>query len=99
MFFYVFVNFIILFPRLYSGGHARMVIDTSSSNKLDYGILVKEIINPEGYQNCMICSKVTAIQLKGLIWPIGGVALERVFTQPAEQSYVSRKNGCSLPLE
>ena len=37
-----------------------------------------EILNPEGHQNRITGSKVTAILVKGYILPIGGVALGRV---------------------
>ena len=38
----------------------------------------KTFLNPEGYQNPISGSKVTVILLKGLIFPIGGVASGRV---------------------
>ena len=40
--------------------------------------MTKNFLNPEGHQNPIIGAKVTAILLKGLILPIGGVALGRV---------------------
>ena len=40
--------------------------------------MIKNFLNPEGHQNPIIGSKVTAILLKGCILPIGGVASGRV---------------------
>ena len=39
--------------------------------------MIKNFVNPKGHQNPLIGSKVTAILLKGWIWHIGGVTLER----------------------
>ena len=39
--------------------------------------MTKTFLNPEGHLNPFSGSKVTAILLKGLIWPIGGVASGR----------------------
>ena len=50
----------------------------STNYKIDYFIMIKNILNPEGHQNPFSSSKVTAILLKDWIWPIGGVALGRV---------------------
>ena len=46
--------------------------------KIDYVIVIKSFLNPEGHQNPISVSKVTAILLKGWILPIGGVAWGRV---------------------
>jgi hypothetical protein len=48
--------------------------------KIDYVTIFKEILNPEGYANCITGSKVTAILLNGWILPIGGASLGRVGT-------------------
>ena len=40
--------------------------------------MIKNFLNPEGRQNPFSVSKVTAILLKGWIWPIGRVLLGRV---------------------
>ena len=40
--------------------------------------MIKDFLNPEGHQNPISGSKVTAILLKRWIWPIGGVASGRV---------------------
>ena len=40
--------------------------------------MIKTFINPKGHLNPFSGSKVTAILLKGLILPMGGVALGRV---------------------
>ena len=45
-----------------------------SSYKIDYLIVMKIFLTPEGHQNCICGSKVTVISLQGLILPIGGVA-------------------------
>ena len=45
--------------------HAKMVRDSSSIYKIEYFILVKNSLNPEGHTNCLIGSKVTAIFLNG----------------------------------
>ena len=36
--------------------------------------MIKNFLNPEGHQNCISGSKVTAILQKGLILPIGGAS-------------------------
>ena len=46
----------------------------SSSYKIDYCIVIKNFLNPEGHQNPMSGSKVTPILLKGWILPIGGAS-------------------------
>ena len=53
---------------------AQTVRDSTSSYKIDYVIMIKNFLNPEGHQNPFSGSKLTAILLKGWIWPIGGVA-------------------------
>ena len=47
---------------------------------IDYVIVIKNFLNPKGHQNPISGSKVTAVLLKGWIWPIsiGGVAFRRV---------------------
>ena len=54
--------------------HAQTVKDSSSSYKIDYFIVVKTILNPEGHQNRITGSKITAILLKGYILPFGGAS-------------------------
>ena len=49
-----------------------MVRDSSSSYKIDYVIVIKTFLNPEGHQNRISGSKV--ILLKGWILPIGGAS-------------------------
>ena len=51
-----------------------MVRDNSSSYKIDYVIVIKTFLNPEGHQNLINGSKVTAILLKGWISPVGGAS-------------------------
>ena len=42
---------------------------------------MKSFLNPEGHQNRIIDGKVTVILLKGLILPIGGVALHHALLE------------------
>ena len=51
--------------------HSQTIRDSSSSYKIDFVIVIKTFLNPEGYQNCISGFKVTAILLKGWILPIG----------------------------
>ena len=62
-------------PTALRGRHAKTVGDSSSSYKIDYGIGIKNFLNPEGHQNCISGSKITAILLKGWILPICGKIL------------------------
>ena len=48
-------------------GHAQTVRDSTFSYKIDYVIVIKNFLNPEGHQNPISDSKVKAILLKGLI--------------------------------
>ena len=43
-----------------------MVRDSTSSYMIDYVIVIKNYLNPEGHQNPTSGSKVTAILLKGV---------------------------------
>ena len=54
--------------------HAQTVKNRTSSYKIDYFIVIKNFLNPDGHQNPISISKVTAILLKGWIWPICGVS-------------------------
>ena len=56
----------------------RLIGDSSLIDKMDYVKVTKSFLNPEGYQNSISGFKVTAILLKALILPIGGVAFGRV---------------------
>ena len=55
--------------------------------------MIKDFLNPEGHQNPINGSKVTAILLKRWIWPIGGVASGRICACSLHTSLVS--TGCS----
>ena len=57
-------------PQLYGAATPKR-LDSSSSYKIDYLIVIKTFLNPEGYQNRISGLKVTAILLKGWILPIG----------------------------
>ena len=54
--------------------HAQTVRVSTSSFKIDYVIMIMNFLNPEEHQNPFSGSKVTAILLRGWIWPIGGVS-------------------------
>jgi hypothetical protein len=54
--------------------HAQTLKDRASSYKIDYIIVIKNFLNPEGHQNRISGSKVTAILVKGWILPIGGAS-------------------------
>ena len=52
----------------------------ASSHKIDYVGKFWEILNLEGHQNCITCSRVMAILLNGWTLPIGEAASGRVCT-------------------
>ena len=60
-----------------------MVKDSSSRYKKDYVTQILRYLNPEGHQNCIIVSKVVAIELSVWILPVGGVASVKGCMQPA----------------
>ena len=47
-------------PTALRGRHAQMVRDMSSSYKIGYVIVIKKFLSPEGHQNPISGSKVTA---------------------------------------
>ena len=50
-------------------------------------MMIKNFLNPEGHQNPISGSTVTAILLKGWIWPIGEASAgEGLRLQPAQQA-------------
>ena len=61
-------------PTALQHRHAQTVRDSSSSYKIDYVIVIRSFLNPEGHQNPRNGSKVTAILLKGWILPVGGAS-------------------------
>ena len=62
--------------------------------KIDYVIVIKNFLNPEGHQNPITGSKVTAILLKGRILPIGGASAgEGLHMQLAQQACLFSKTG------
>ena len=82
-------------PRTLRRRHAKTVRDSTSSYKIDYVIVIKNFLNPEGHQNPISGSKVTAILLKGWILPIGGASAgEGLRLQPAQQAcfFIKKKN-------
>ena len=54
--------------------HAPTVRASTSGCKIDYVIVIKNFLNPEGHRNPFCGSKVTAILLEGWILPIGGAS-------------------------
>ena len=49
--------------------------------------MIEKFLNPKGQPNPISCLKVTAILLKGLIFPIGGASAgEGLRLQPAKQA-------------
>ena len=55
--------------------------------------MIKNFLNPEGYQNPISGSKVMAILLKGWILPIGGVSAgEGLRLQPVQQACLALIN-------
>ena len=65
-----------------------MEIDSSSSYKIDYATVIKNFLNPEGHENPISGSIVTAILLKGSIWPIGEASSrEGLCLQPSQQAF------------
>ena len=64
-----------------------MVKYSTSSYKINYVIVIKNSLNPEGHQNPISGLKVMAILLKGWILPIGGASAgEGLRLQPAQQA-------------
>ena len=67
--------------------HTQTVRDSNSSYKIDYIIVIKNFLNPEGHQNPISGLKGTAILLKGWIFPIAGASPgEGHRLQPAQQA-------------
>ena len=56
---------------------------------------MKSFLNPEGHQNRISNGKVTVILLKGLILPIGGVALHHALLE----SYFEIQGDCLLECQ
>ena len=54
----------------------------------EYVIVIKNFLNPKEHQNPINGSKVTAILLKGWIFPIGGASAgEGLHLQPVQQAF------------
>ena len=79
--------------------HAQTDRDSSSSYKIDYVLVIKNFLNPEGHKNLISGSKVTAILLKGWIRPIGEASPgEGLRLQPAQQAcFISASWLCHSP--
>ena len=58
--------------------HNKTVWDSTSRYKIDYVIVIKNFLHPEGHQNPISGSKVAAILWKGWILPICGASSGRV---------------------
>ena len=71
-----FIRLVTLFdpPTTLWRRHTQTVRESSSRFKIDYVAQVKDILNPEVYQNHIISSKIMAIFLDRWILIIGGVA-------------------------
>ena len=76
--------------------HAQRVGDSSSSYKIDFVIVIKTFLNPEGHQNRISGSKVTAILLKGWILPIGGSSSVEGLQSTGLPSLVCHKTAISI---
>ena len=63
-----------------------MVGDGAFSHKIDYVIILREILNLEEHPNPIAGLKVTAILLNGWILPIVGASTGRVCAQPAKHA-------------
>ena len=72
--------------------HTQTVRVSTSNYKIDYVIVVKNFLNPEGHQNVISGSKVTAILLKGLILPIGEASSGRVCVCSLRSRLVLKKH-------
>ena len=57
---------------------------------MDYVAQEQDILDPKGFQYCIIGSKVLAILPDGWIWPISGVASRSVFNQWGYPSSLDR---------
>ena len=74
--------------------HAQTVRASTSSYKKDYFIGIKTFLNPEGHQNRITGSKVTAILLKRWILPIGGAsAVEGLQSTGLPRLVIARPGG------
>ena len=71
--------------------HALTVADGVFSHKIDYITIFPEILIPQGHQNRIIGSKVTAILLNGWILSIGGASSGRVCACSLRSRLVSHK--------
>ena len=79
-------------PTALQRRHGQTFRDSTSSYKIDYVIVIKNFLNPEGHQNPISGSKVMAILLKGCILPIGGASAgEGLCMQPAQQTCFKKK--------
>ena len=69
----------------------QTVRNDTFSPKIDKVAQVQGLLNQQGYQNCIIGSKVMAILQKGLIFLIGQLASERLVSRPTRFT-----RGCSI---
>ena len=82
-----------LVPTALQCRYTQTVGDKPSGYKVDSVIVIKKFLNPEGHQNPISGSKVTAVLLKGWILPIGGASAgEGLRLQPAQQACSSYKH-------
>ena len=74
-----------LVPTALRRGHAQTVRDSSSNNKLNYILVIMNFLNPEGHQNPISGSKLTAILLKGWNLPNGIILVGQILTYLGSQ--------------
>ena len=74
--------------------HAKTVRDRASSYKIDYVIVIKNFLKPEGQENPISGSKDTAILLKGWILPIGGASAGQGLPCSLRSEMHSEFNNC-----
>ena len=67
-----------LVPTALRRHHAQTVRDSSFQYKIDYFIMIKNFLMPEGHENPICGSTITAILLKGLILLTGGASAVEV---------------------
>ena len=69
-----------------------MVEDSAFSHKIDYVEFFLEILILEGHQNCITCSRVTAILLNGWNFRGGGSAINQAIP------FSFQRFGLNIPL-
>ena len=79
--------------------NAQTVRDRSLSYRIDYFIVIKNFLNPQGHQNTVSGTKVMAFLLKGWVLPIGGASAgEDLRLQHAQQAFFIIQPHCFVYL-